>query len=216
MLLRTLDAVGPRLRFLNSIAFEPRRADASRARRNVVGRNRHGRQTYRTGEKLERGQSLTSNNGAYTLTLQDDGNLVLAARGQAVWATGTNGQDVVRPEVQTDGNFVLYTSDKPVWHTDTKGAKDVRLVLQDDRNVVSVRRRRACLGRRRRTPTSHLRRAPEAERRPQSLRPPPRSRCTRCRAARPTTTATATAARSADLHGGLRRHPVGDLGALLR
>ena len=54
------------------------------------------------GEKLERGQALTSRNGAYTLTLQDDGNLVLAARGQAVWATGTNGQDVVRAEVQTD------------------------------------------------------------------------------------------------------------------
>ncbi len=88
------------------------------------------------GEKLEPGQSLTSRNGAYTLTLQDDGNLVLAARGQAVWATGTNGQDVVRAEVQPDGNFVLYTPDKPVWHTDTKGAKDVRLLLQDDRNLV--------------------------------------------------------------------------------
>jgi LysM domain-containing protein len=88
------------------------------------------------GEKLEPGQSLTSRNGAYTLTLQQDGNLVLAARGQAVWATGTDGQDVVRAEVQTDGNFVLYTPDKPVWHTDTKGAKDVRLLLQDDRNLV--------------------------------------------------------------------------------
>src|SRR6476620_11732392 len=88
------------------------------------------------GEKIERGQGLTSSNGAYTLTLQDDGNLVLAARGQAVWATGTNGQDVVRAEVQPDGNFVLYTPDKPIWHTDTKGAKDVRLVLQDDRNLV--------------------------------------------------------------------------------
>ena len=88
------------------------------------------------GEKLERGQSLTSRNGAYTLTLQDDGNLVLAARGQAVWATDTNGQDVERLEVQTDGNCVLYTADKPVWHTDTKGAKDVRLLLQDDRNLV--------------------------------------------------------------------------------
>ena len=92
--------------------------------------------TLTEGQKLEKGGSLTSNNGAYTLTLQDDGNLVLAARGQAVWATGTNGQDVVRAEVQTDGNFVLYTPDKPVWHTDTKGAKDVKLVLQDDRNVV--------------------------------------------------------------------------------
>jgi hypothetical protein len=88
------------------------------------------------GEKLEPGQSLTSRNGAYTLTLQEDGNLVLAARGQAVWATGTNGQDVVRAEVQEDGNFVLYTPDKPVWHSDTKGAKDVRLLLQDDRNLV--------------------------------------------------------------------------------
>jgi hypothetical protein len=88
------------------------------------------------GEKLERGQALTSRNGAYTLTLQDDGNLVLAARGEAVWATGTNGQDVERLEVQEDGNCVLYTADKPVWHTDTMGAKDVRLLLQDDRNLV--------------------------------------------------------------------------------
>ena len=63
--------------------------------------------TLTEGQKLEKGGSLTSNNGAYTLTLQDDGNLVLAARGQAVWATGTNGLDVVRAEVQTDGNFVL-------------------------------------------------------------------------------------------------------------
>jgi LysM repeat protein len=88
------------------------------------------------GEKLERGQALTSRNGAYTLTLQDDGNLVLAARGEAVWATGTNGQGAEHLDVQEDGNCVLYTPDKPVWHTDTKGAKDVRLLLQDDRNLV--------------------------------------------------------------------------------
>jgi nucleoid-associated protein YgaU len=88
------------------------------------------------GQKLEKGGSLTSRNGAYTLTLQDDGNLVLAARGHAVWASGTDGQDVERLEVQTDGNVVLYTPDKPIWHTDTKGVKDVKLVLQDDRNVV--------------------------------------------------------------------------------
>jgi LysM repeat protein len=88
------------------------------------------------GEKLERGQSLTSRNGAYTLTLQDDGNLVLYAGGQAVWATGTNGQNAERLEVQKDGNCVLYTPDEPIWHSDTKGAKDVRLLLQDDRNLV--------------------------------------------------------------------------------
>jgi nucleoid-associated protein YgaU len=92
--------------------------------------------TLTEGQKLEKGGSLTSNNGAYTLTLQDDGNLVLAARGQSVWATGTEGKNVERLEVQKDGNCVLYTSDKPVWHTDTKGKKDVKLVLQDDRNLV--------------------------------------------------------------------------------
>ncbi len=92
--------------------------------------------TLTEGQKLVKGESLTSSNGAYTLTLQDDGNLVLASRGHAIWATGTDGQDVVRAEVQGDGNFVLYTADKPVWHTDTKGKKNVRLVLQDDRNLV--------------------------------------------------------------------------------
>jgi LysM repeat protein len=92
--------------------------------------------TLTQGQHLVKGGSLTSNNGAYTLTLQDDGNLVLATWGEAVWSTSTNGQDVVRAEVQADGNFVLYTSDKPVWATDTKGKKDVKLVLQDDRNLV--------------------------------------------------------------------------------
>src|ERR1700761_8320968 len=99
-------------------------------RRNAVG------DTLTEGQKLVKGESLTSSNGAYTLTLQDDGNLVLASRGHAIWASGTNGEDVVRAEVQSDGNFVLYTADKPVWHTDTKGKKNVRLVLQDDRKLV--------------------------------------------------------------------------------
>lgn len=88
------------------------------------------------GEKLEVGQSLTSENGAYKVLLQDDGNLVLYSGDTAVWSTETNGQPVVRAEVQQDGNFVLYTAEKPVWHSDTKGAKDVRLILQDDRNLV--------------------------------------------------------------------------------
>jgi hypothetical protein len=65
------------------------------------------------GEKLEVGQSLTSENGAYKLTLQDDGDLVLYSGVDAVWSTETNGQKVLRAEVQTDGNFVLYTADEP-------------------------------------------------------------------------------------------------------
>lgn len=82
------------------------------------------------------GQSLTSNNGAYKLVLQDDGNLVLSAGDTSVWSTETNGQRVVRAEVQQDGNFVLYTEKDAVWASQTKGAKDVRLILQDDRNLV--------------------------------------------------------------------------------
>ena len=92
--------------------------------------------TLQKGEKLEVGQSLTSNNGAYRLVLQEDGNLVLYAGEQSVWATATDGQDVQRAEVQDDGNFVLYTPDKPVWASQTAGADNVRLVLQDDRNLV--------------------------------------------------------------------------------
>ncbi|MFZ0831756.1 MAG: LysM peptidoglycan-binding domain-containing protein [Mycobacterium sp.] len=93
--------------------------------------------TLTEGQKLARGESITSNNGAYKLVLQDDGNLVLYARDHAaVWATNTDGQNVVRAEMQSDGNFVLYTPDKPVWASETKGKKDVRLVIQDDRNLV--------------------------------------------------------------------------------
>jgi len=92
--------------------------------------------TLTEGQKLAKGESITSNNGAYKLILQDDGNLVLYTRDHAVWATGTDGQNVVRAEVQSDGNFVLYTPDRPVWASETKGKKDVRLVIQDDRNLV--------------------------------------------------------------------------------
>ncbi len=92
--------------------------------------------TLNAGQQLGRGASITSPNGAYTLTLQEDGNLVLAARGEAVWATGTNNQGADRAAVQEDGNFVIYAGEKPIWHSDTKGKKDVKLVIQDDRNVV--------------------------------------------------------------------------------
>jgi nucleoid-associated protein YgaU len=79
---------------------------------------------------------LTSSNRAYPLTLRDDGNLVLVARGHAVRATGTNGRGGEGLEMHKDGNCVLYAADKPIWHTDTTGANDVGLLRQDDRNLV--------------------------------------------------------------------------------
>lgn len=89
------------------------------------------------GQSLGVGQKLESGNGAYTLTLQQDGNLVLSERGNAVWAAGTNGSGAVRADVQPDGNFVLYKDgNEPVWASETSGNSGVRLTLQDDRNLV--------------------------------------------------------------------------------
>ncbi|MFE3191906.1 LysM peptidoglycan-binding domain-containing protein [Nocardia sp. NPDC059240] len=89
----------------------------------------------KVGEELGRGESLQG--GAYTLTLQDDGNLVLTdPTGKVEWASATNGQGVVRATLQDDGNFVLYKEDGAAWSTETNGKSADRLVVQADRNVV--------------------------------------------------------------------------------
>ncbi|MEV6277820.1 LysM peptidoglycan-binding domain-containing protein [Nocardia sp. NPDC051832] len=92
--------------------------------------------TLRVGEELGLGQSLT--NGAYTLTLQPDGNLVLSEPdGNVVWAAQTHGQDVQKAVLQPDGNFVLYKGDgAAAWSTETNGKSVDRLTVQADRNVV--------------------------------------------------------------------------------
>ncbi|MFI9510415.1 LysM peptidoglycan-binding domain-containing protein [Nocardia sp. NPDC052566] len=91
--------------------------------------------TLRVGEELGLGQSLTG--GAYTLTLQPDGNLVLSEpSGNVVWATQTHDQHVERAVLQDDGNFVLYKGDGAAWSTETNGKDADRLQVQADRNVV--------------------------------------------------------------------------------
>nr|WP_221333305.1 LysM peptidoglycan-binding domain-containing protein [Nocardia transvalensis] len=86
------------------------------------------------GDELGLGQSLQG--GAYTLTLQNDGNLVLSEPGGVVWATSTHDQGVRRAVLQDDGNFVLYKDDGAAWSTETNGKQVDRLVLQSDRNIV--------------------------------------------------------------------------------
>ncbi|MFJ4652762.1 LysM peptidoglycan-binding domain-containing protein [Nocardia sp. NPDC088792] len=90
----------------------------------------------KVGEELGRGESLQG--GAYTLTLQNDGNLVLSEpSGNVVWASGTNDKGVERAVLQPDGNFVLYKGDGGAeWSTETSGKSADRLVVQADRNVV--------------------------------------------------------------------------------
>ncbi|MBU3061459.1 LysM peptidoglycan-binding domain-containing protein [Nocardia sp. NEAU-G5] len=90
--------------------------------------------TLHVGDELGLGQSLQG--GAYALTLQNDGNLVLSEPGGVVWATNTHGQGVVRAVLQDDGNFVVYKDDGAAWATHTNGMDADRLVVQADRNVV--------------------------------------------------------------------------------
>ncbi|MEV7025310.1 LysM peptidoglycan-binding domain-containing protein [Kitasatospora sp. NPDC093558] len=90
--------------------------------------------TLHVGDELGLGHSLQG--GAYTLTLQHDGNLVLSEPGAVVWATNTQDKRVQRAVLQDDGNFVLYDGAGAAWATDTNGQAADRLVVQADRNVV--------------------------------------------------------------------------------
>lgn len=91
--------------------------------------------TLQVGGELGLGQALQG--GAYTLTLQSDGNLVLSEPdGTVVWATMTHEQGVERAVLQEDGNFVLYSAQGPVWATDTNGQAADHLVVQPDRNII--------------------------------------------------------------------------------
>ena len=89
-------------------------------------------------ETLSIGESLISDNGYHTLTLQGDGNLVLTSMNSVCFNTGTAGSGARTLIMQSDGNLVLYTeSHRPVW---SSGTRDTRggsiLVMQGDRNLV--------------------------------------------------------------------------------
>lgn len=89
---------------------------------------------------LRAGEVLRSPSGAYTLSMQTDGNLVLYGPSGWTWQTNTAGSGAVRLAVQADGNLVLYTaSDYPAWIAGTRGSGLVELRLQDDGNLVGYR-----------------------------------------------------------------------------
>jgi hypothetical protein len=86
-------------------------------------------------EELERGDWLWSNNGEYTLSLTQEGNLVLEDyTGHVYWQTNTRGAD--RLVMQADGNVVLYNGGSAVWASNTSGRGGVELWLEDDGKVI--------------------------------------------------------------------------------
>jgi hypothetical protein len=84
------------------------------------------------------GSVIRSQNGAYSLAYQTDGNLVMyRSDGQAVWESKTTGTAPGRLDMQGDGNLVIYdSSDRAIWASNTGGKNGAALAVQDDGNVV--------------------------------------------------------------------------------
>ncbi|MGD9682916.1 MAG: hypothetical protein AB7W16_17135 [Candidatus Obscuribacterales bacterium] len=87
----------------------------------------------RAGQGVLAGQSLVSENGLYSLTLQGDGNLVLKGPQpcrQVLWSTNTSNDQVWDLILQNDGNLVVYDrNSNPIWATNTPGHPNARLLL---------------------------------------------------------------------------------------
>jgi len=95
--------------------------------------------TMSAGQRLSAGQSLSSSNGGYRLTMQADCNLVVyTSAGAAKWGSSTNRNDAgCHADVLADGNLVIYTSGgQAVWASNTGGFNGAALRMQDDGNLV--------------------------------------------------------------------------------
>jgi hypothetical protein len=90
------------------------------------------------GEQLYAGQSLV--NGAFTLAMQGDGNLVLYAGNSAKWQSGTSGHPNAWVIMQGDGNLVVYSPGPynvhALWQSGTYNNSSARLNMQSDGNAV--------------------------------------------------------------------------------
>ena len=90
-------------------------------------------------ECLEVGKSLKSSNKCFTLTMQEDGNLVLYKKTSKVpiWHTHTDKSCTNKACMQADGNFVTYDcNDAPTWASRTQDHEGSSLILQNDGNLV--------------------------------------------------------------------------------
>ncbi|GAB1644301.1 LamG-like jellyroll fold domain-containing protein [Krasilnikovia sp. MM14-A1259] len=105
--------------------YDRQAADLSGA--NVLG----------AGQQLNEDQVLQSDNGAYQLWMQNDGNFVLYRDGAAVWSSNTWGNPGAHVIMQPDGNLVIYRSDGvAIWATNTERTAANRLVLYDNGDLL--------------------------------------------------------------------------------
>ena len=95
-----------------------------------------GSDTLNSNETLRTGESLFSQNRAYELRLQTDGNLVVYGPQGPIWSSNTVNSGATRLVMQSDGNLVMYTAGGSVpFATGARGA-GARLVMQNDGNLV--------------------------------------------------------------------------------
>lgn len=90
------------------------------------------------GERLLAGEALTSPNGKFKLTFQDDGNFVLYEGSEPRWASGSRsyGQGGGWLLLTTDGNMTSFDDDQSSrWSSRTRYRRtggDCELIVQDD------------------------------------------------------------------------------------
>ena len=96
-----------------------------------------------SGESLGSGQALTSADGHYTLTMQPDGNLVLAETNpygspRTLFSSGTGNWPGASAQLQGNGDLVVLDSTgATVWSANRTANGCANLVMQDDGNLVA-------------------------------------------------------------------------------
>ena len=92
------------------------------------------------GEMLSLGQSVTSSNGRFRLTLRGDGELALYQDTTMLWRSGTAGEGADRLVMQRNGDLAMYRplayGSEPVWRSGSDGFAGAVLSVRDEGGVV--------------------------------------------------------------------------------
>lgn len=95
-----------------------------------------------SGQTLASGQSITSPDGHYTLTMMTDGNLVLEVSNpygspRVTWSSGTGSSPGASAQLLANGNLVVDdASGATIWSNNVASPGCANLDLQDDGNLV--------------------------------------------------------------------------------